>query len=197
MAYHYARILQLFSDFDPISTFCVVPPGGWEYFLSQTELRILSDAMLRVATALIALSSFFSAPLASAVCMDCCNRSVEHQLPLCHDNTHTHLGPHVHHVNHVNHVHMIRQEMEASIVIQQCDHQLQDSRLSCHSAACLSARPVQASVASTPGHELQIPSPLLGSIIGSSLQMATPERPPDICRTAIAPPASASAPLRI
>jgi len=150
--------------------------------------------MLRVATALIVLSSLLSAPLASAVCMDCCSRTVEHQLSLCHDKAHAHLGPHV---DHMNHVHMVTQDSGASAVIQQCDHQLQAGRLSCHRAACLSARPVQTSVPSASAHELQISSHLLASTIGSSHTTASPRRPPDICRNATDRFPSASAPLRI
>lgn len=153
--------------------------------------------MTRVATALIVLSSLLSAPLASAVCMDCCSRPVEHQLSLCHDKAHAHLGPHVDHVDHMNHVHMVTQDPDARAVIQLCDHQLQVSRLSCHSGACLSARPVQTFAASASAHELQISSHLLASTIGSSHATPTPGGPPDICRTAIDRFPSASAPLRI
>lgn len=168
--------------------------GECEGFPWQTELLILKNAMMRAATALIALLSTLSPALASAVCTDCCNRSVEHQLPLCHDKTHAHLGPHVHHMNHV---HMVTQDSHTSAVIQECVHPLPDGRLSCLSAACLSARPVHASVLSAPARELQIPSQLLARTIGSSLAMAAPGRPPDICRTAIDPSPAASAPLRI
>jgi hypothetical protein len=150
--------------------------------------------MLRVATALILLFSLPGAPLASAVCRDCCNRSVEHQPSICHDKAHTHLGPHVHHMSHV---HIVTQDSEASIVIQQCDHQSHVSRLSCHSVACLSTRPAHASITSAPARELQIPFRLLASTIGSSHAMAAPGSPPDNCRTAVDPSPAASAPLRI
>jgi hypothetical protein len=150
--------------------------------------------MLRVANAFIVLCSLPWVPLASAVCRDCCNRSVEHQLPLCHDKTHAHLGPHVHHMNRVD---VVTQDSEASIVIRQCDHQSRVSRLSCHSVACLSTRPVHASITSAATRQLQIPSQLLASTIGISHAMAAPGRPPDICRTAVGPSPAASAPLRI
>jgi hypothetical protein len=169
--------------------------GRREYFLSRAELLILNDEMLRVATVLILLFSLPSALLASVVvCRDCCNRSVEHQLPLCRDKTHAHLGLHVHHMNHVR---TFTQDSEASIVIQECGHQLHDIRLSCHGAACLSVRSVQASISSAPAREQQIPSQLLASAIDSPHAMAAARRPQDICRTAIGPSPAASAPLRI
>ena len=149
--------------------------------------------MIRATTALIVVFSVLSAP-ASAVCNECCNRSVEHRLPLCHDQAHTQLGPHVHHMNHV---HMVTQDSNANVVIQHCDHQLQDSHLSCYSAACVSAKPVQASIASAPAHQLQISSHLFATTIFSSLTIPRTLLPPGGCRLAISSSQSASAPLRI
>jgi hypothetical protein len=165
-----------------------------EGFPSPGELLILNGAMLRVATALIVLFSLASAPLVSAVCRDCCNRSVVQPIPLCHDKAHAHLGPHVHHMNHV---HMVSDDSDAKITIEQCDHQFRDSRLSCHAAACLSARPVQASVVSAASHEQKIPLHLVASGICSSLPVGTPRRPRDAFRTRISSSPSASVPLRI
>jgi hypothetical protein len=150
--------------------------------------------MMRAATALIAFFSVLSAPLASAVCTDCCNRSVEHQLPLCHDKAHTQLGPHVHHMNHV---HMVTQDSDASAVIQQCAHRLLESRLSCQGSTCVSAGPVHAFVAFPPAPQLQILPHLLATPTCGSLLISSPGRPPDICRMAMDSSPFASPPLRI
>ena len=148
--------------------------------------------MLRVATALIVLFSLASAPLATAVCMGCCNQSVEHRLSLCPDKAHAQLGPHVHHMNNV---HMVTQESEASIVTQECDRQLPEGRLRCHTSACLEARPVQASVVSL--HQQPMPLHILVSAMCISLSIAARRRPPDAFRTQISSSPSASVPLRI
>jgi hypothetical protein len=147
--------------------------------------------MMRALTVLIVLFSMLSGPVASAVCMDCCNRSVEHRLPLCHDKGHAHLGRHAHHINHV---HMVTRDSEASIVIDQCDQQFQDSRVNCRNSVCLSARQVQALVAPAPAHVLQVSSQLLSSSISNSHVMAASGHPPG---TASVPSLAASAPLRI
>jgi hypothetical protein len=147
---------------------------------------------MRAATALIVLFSVLSAPIASAVCRDCCNQSVENQLPLCHDKAHAHLGPHVHQLNHV---HMVMQDSEASVALTQCN-QLQD-HLSCRSAACRSAKPMQAFAASVPARQRQIPSHPIATTLSSSFIIAGPLRPPGVCRIAISSYYSASAPLRI
>ena len=150
--------------------------------------------MIRAATALIVLFSVLSAPVASAVCSECCNRSVKHRLPLCPDKAHAHLGPHLHHMNHV---HMVTQDSDANVVVQHCEHQLQDSHLSCHNAACESAKLVQASVASAPAHQLQISSHLIATTIFSALTISGSVRPPGACRIAISSFESAAAPRRI
>ena len=153
--------------------------------------------MRHTTTALIALFSVLSVPLASAVCTDCCYRSAEHQLTLCHARAHAHQGPHVHHMGHMNHVHMVIGDSEVGVEILQRDHQLHGSRLSCDSVACLGARPVQACAASVPSHQPEIPPPLLATRIYSSLPSAAPGRPPDIRRMAINHALSPSVPLRI
>lgn len=159
-----------------------------------TELLILSDTMMRVTTALVLLFSLLSAPIASAVCRDCCDPSVEHQIPLCHDKAHAHLGPHMHHMNHV---HMVSQDSDASVMVQQCDHQIQSRRLSCHSAPCLSAKPVPASVASIPANQLQIISQFPTVTICSSLPTARAHPPSGVYGIGISSSPFASAPLRI
>jgi hypothetical protein len=163
-------------------------------FPISAELLILNDTVMRAATVLIVMFSMLSAPLASAVCRDCCNRSVEHQLPICHDKAHAHLGPHVHHMNHV---HMVTDDSDARSVTQDCDHQFHDSRLSCHTAACLSAKPLQTPVVSAPSNQQQIPSHLLATAICSSLTISRQLRPPGECRLTISSSQSASVPLRI
>lgn len=149
---------------------------------------------MRAATALIGLFSILSAPFVSMVCRDCCNRSVAHQLTLCHDKAHANLGSLVHHMHHV---HMVTQDSDASAVIKQCSHQLHDSRLSCQTAVCVSAKPVQASVAPVAGHLLKIPRHLPATTICSSLPAADSDHSPDVCRIEIDSSLSASVPLRI
>jgi hypothetical protein len=159
-----------------------------------TGMLILNDGMMRVAIALVVLFSVLSAPIASAMCRDCCNRSIDDRLPLCHDKAPAHLGPHVHHMNH--HVHMVRQDPDATILFQQSEHQVKDGRLSCHSIACLSAKPVQAFVASVSQHQLQFSSWLFAATVGSSL-ISVRLRPPDSCQLASGSSQSGSVPLRV
>jgi hypothetical protein len=163
-------------------------------FPSRQNLLILNNTMMRAATVLMVLLSMVSAPFASAVCRDCCDRSVEHQLPRCHDKAHAHLGPHVHHMNHVR---MVGDDSDSTIAIQRCDHQFRDGRLSCHTRACLSARPVQSSVVSALSHQQPIPSHLPASLICSSVTRGGPPRPPDAFRTNISSSIPASVTLRI
>ena len=158
------------------------------------KLHILDDAMMRTATTLIMVFSYLSTPIASAVCMDCCNRSVEHRLPLCHDKVHAHVGPHLHHMNHV---HLVTQESDANAVLQQCGHQLKDSLLSCHAAPCLSAKPVHAAVISALSDQRQTPSQLLATSIQSSVPIAQAHPPFGVCRIRISASPFASVSLRI
>lgn len=163
-------------------------------FQIQRNLHILNDAMMRAATVLIVLFSILSAPVASAVCSDCCGRFVEHRLPVCHDKAHAHLGPHAHHMNHM---HMVTQDSDAYVVLQQCAYQLQDGRLRCHHATCLSANPVQLAGDSVPANQLAVSSHLIATTISSSLTMSGGLHPPGACPIAISSSHSASAPLRI
>lgn len=156
-----------------------------------TKSLILNHAMMRATTAIILLVTVLSAPLASAVCGDCCN--VEHPAPLCHNQEHAHLGPHAHHMNHQ---HMVTQELEASVVIQQCEHQVQNRRRSCHRAACLSAKPVPASIASVAANQLQIISRLPAVTISSSFPAVRAHSPSSIYEIETSS-SSASTPLRI
>lgn len=66
------------------------------------------------------------------------------------------------HVHHMNHMHMVTQDSDARVVIQECDHQLQRS-VSCQTAACVNATPVQTSVVPAPSNQQQISSRLLAS----------------------------------
>ena len=150
--------------------------------------------MMRAATALIMLFSVLSAPIASAVCGECCNRSVEHQLPLYHDKAHAPLGPHVHHMNHVP---MVMQDSDAHSVVRHCEHQIEGRRLSCHTPACFGARPVQPSAASVPAHQLRVRPHLIASTISCSGAISGRLRPPGVCRIEISSAPSASVPLRI
>jgi len=163
-------------------------------FLSPQNLLILNGEMMRLATALIALVSFLSTPVVSGMCADCCQRSIEHQMTVCRDSGHAHLGRHVHHMNHV---HMVTQGSVASVAIRHCDHPSSGSRLSCQSTACLSAKSVQASVASVPAHRLQGSSPLIAATTSSSLTISGPLRSPEACRVTTRSSQTTSAPLRI
>ena len=149
---------------------------------------------MRAATALIALLSVLPGPIVSAICTECCQHSAEHQVTICQDKAHAPLGPHLHHMNHV---HMITQGSDASVVVQQCEHQLQDGHRSCQSTRCLSGKPVQASVASVPAHRLQGSSLLVAAAICSCLTTSGPVRPPGAYRIALSSSQSAAAPLRI
>ena len=149
---------------------------------------------MRVTTALIALLSVLSAPTVSALCKNCCQRPLEHQLAVCHNQAHASLGPHMHHMNHV---HMVTQESDANAVVQRCQHQLQDGRVSCQTAACLSARPIQTSAASADAVQLRLASQLIATTIVSSPAISGPLLPPAACRLAISSYQSASVPLRI
>ena len=163
-------------------------------FLSKNNWLILNHEMVRIATAFIALLSVLSTPIASAICTGCCQRSLEHQVTACHDKAHAHLGPHVHHMNHV---HMVAQDSDAGVVVQQSDHQFQDRGLRCQRAACLSAKPVQASVASVPANQLQITAQLLTVTTCSSPPTARADPPSAVYGIGIRASPFDSAPLRI
>ena len=150
--------------------------------------------MMRAATVLIVLFSMLSVPIASAVCGDCCNRSIEHKLPLCHNKAHAHLGPHV---DHMNHVHMVTQDSDASVAIQRCDHELRARGVNCHIAGCVSARPVQTSVVPAPSNQQQIHSHLFASTVCSSLPVADPPRPSYVVRRNTSSSTSVALALRV
>ena len=150
--------------------------------------------MIRIAIAFIALLSVLSTPIASAICTDCCKRPLEHQVTACHDKAQAHLGPHVHHVNHV---HMVAQDSDAGVVVQQGDHQFQNRRLDCQRAGCLSARPVQASVASVPANQLHITPQLLTVITCGSVPTTRAHPPSAVYGIEISSSPFDSAPLRI
>lgn len=149
---------------------------------------------MRAAIAFVVLFSVLSAPIASAMCRDCCNRSVDNRVPLCHDKAHAHLGPHVHHVNHE---HMVTQDSDANISVQRCEQQFEARRLSCHSNACLSAKPVQAFVAAVSQYQLEFSPSLLAATLCGSPTISVPLRPFDFCRIASSSSQSASVPLRV
>lgn len=159
-----------------------------------TQLLILNNTMMRAATALIALMSILSAPVASAACGDCCNRLGEHQLPPCHDKAHAHLGPHTHHMNRL---HMVTQDSDASVAIRPCDHRWRDSRSSCQRAACLSTKPFRGSVASIPAQQLQMFLHLLATTNDSSLPNARAHPAVGVRRIEISSSPSASVTLRV
>ena len=163
-------------------------------FPIEKKLLILSCEVIRIATAFIALLSVLSTPIASAICTDCCQRLLEHHVTACHDKAHIHLGPHVHHMNHV---HMVAQDSDGSVVVQQSDHQFQDRRLGCQRAACLSAKPVLASVASVPANQLHITTQLLTVITCSSVPTARAHPPSGVYRIGISASPFDSTPLRI
>ncbi len=162
-------------------------------FAARKKLLILNGKTMRAATTLIALLSFLSAPIASAPCSDCCQRPLEHQLASCHHKAHAHLGPHVHHMNHVR---MVTRASDGDAVVQPYTRQFQNRRLSCHSAPCLRAKTVHASVASIPASELDPPAHLTATPISGS-DVSDPLRPPRACLMAMISTQSASAPLRI
>ena len=150
--------------------------------------------MTRIATAFIVLLSVLSTPIASAICTDCCQRPREHQVTACHDKDHAHIGAHVHHMNHLDRV---AQDGDASVMVEPCDHPFQNRRLGCQSAACLSARPVQASVASVPANQRPITSQLPTVTICTSLPTERADPPSGVSGTRIVPSPLDSAPLRI
>lgn len=150
--------------------------------------------MIRAATAFIALLSVLSTPIASAICADCCQRPVEHQLTLCHDEAHAHLGPYVHHTNHV---HMVTQEPDAKAAVQPCEYQLQDVRPRCHVIACLSAKPVPQSAPSVPAHQLTVSLHSIATTFSSFLTISGPLGPPGACWMSISSSQSGSVPLRV
>jgi hypothetical protein len=150
--------------------------------------------MMRAATVLILMFSTLAAPVASAVCTDCCHGSVQHRHPLSHNQARAHPASHLHHMSHE---HMVVADLESRVVTRPCDHQFREDRLRCHNAACLSARPVQTSAFSAPSNQQQIPAQLLASAICSSLPTAAPGRPPDGFRTNISSSPSAFVSLRI
>ena len=176
--------------------------SGWPHrqqvngvcYPNKIAYLIMSCEMIRIATAVIAVLSVLSTPIASAICTDCCPHLLEHQVTVCHDKAHAHLGPHI---DHMNHVHMVTRDSDASVVIQQCDHQFQNRRLSCQSVACLSAKPVQASVASVPANQLPITSQLPTITIGSSLPPAQAHPPSGVHGKEISSHSLTPAPLRI
>ena len=155
---------------------------------------ILNYEMIRIATAFIALLSVLSTPIASAICTDCCQHLLEHQVTACHDKAHTHLGPHVHPMNHL---HMGAQDAGASVVVQQSDHQFQNRRLDCQRAACLSAKPVQVSVASVPANRLRISPQVLTVTICSSVPTERAHLRSGVYGIGISRSPFDSAPLRI
>ncbi len=150
--------------------------------------------MMRIATSLIAMLSVLSAPIASAVCAECCQRPIEHHVTLCHNKAHAQPGPHMRHMNRMQ---MVTQESDSHAIIQPCDHQLLDRRLRCHIAACLWAGPIQTSIASVPAHHLPIASPLIATPICSALTIPGAVRPPGASGIASTSSQPASAPLRI
>lgn len=151
--------------------------------------------MMRAATALIVLLSVLSAPVASAVCRDCCNQRAENQPTVCHDQAHARLSPHLHHFNQM---HLVTEESNAGAVIPQWNHRLPDDRFGCDSAVCVSVKPIHAFVASALSHQRHIPAHLLEmTTIRGSGASASPSRSPDEARIAIYSSPSRSAPLRI
>lgn len=178
---------------------CVSPPAAslnltCNFFPYLQKLLILNREMMQMATALITVLSVLSAPIASAICRQCCQHPLEHQLAFCHDKAHARLGPHVHHMDHVR---MDTQESDADTVVQQCEHEWQNGRPRCQRTGCLSAKPVQVSVVSVSAHQLRVPSLLIATPICSSLTISGPLQPPGDCRIGIDSSPSASAPLRI
>lgn len=155
--------------------------------------------MIRVATALIALLSVLSTPIASAMCTVCCQRPVEHKLTVCRDKAHVQLGSHVDHMNHAHGVtqELVAQESDAKVSVRGCEHQWQSHHQSCQNAACLSAKLVPAPVASVLTHQLQHPSHLIATAIGSTFAISNPPGPPGLCRITSDSSKFASAPLRI
>jgi len=162
-------------------------------FLSGGNCLYLNAGMLRLVTALAALFSVLSAPLASAVCRSCCNQLVEHQATLCHDRAQAQLG----HGGHMHPVRMVIDDSQAGPVVDRCDPQRHDRRLSCQSAACVRAGRVPVSPASAVRHQLRISAHLLAATIRSSLPITSPARPPDMCRVAVESGPSQARPLRI
>jgi hypothetical protein len=150
--------------------------------------------MIRVATTLAALLSILSTAIASAICTHCCQRQLEHQLTACQDKAHAHLGPDVHPMNHV---HMVAQDSDASVVVQECDHQFQNRHLGCQTSACLTAKPVQASVASVPANQPPITPQFLTVTLCGSVPTARAHPPCDVYGIAITRSLFVSAPLRI
>jgi hypothetical protein len=168
--------------------------GPVQGFPIRTKLLILNREMIRIATAFIALLSVLSAPVASAICTECCQRPVQHQLALCHHKADAFPGPHVHHMNQV---HRVAQESDTSAVIQPCEHRFEDAGLRCHSTACLSAKPVPRSAASVPAHLRTVSSHSIVTTISSFLTISGPLGPPGACRMAISSSQSAPVSLRI
>lgn len=159
----------------------------------STYIAYTEQGMIRIATALVALLSIVAAPTASAVCSACCTRPISRQLTICHDKAHARLGPHMHHMDHV---HVVAPDSDPSAVVRECDHQLLGSRLTCEGTHCASAAPAHTAFAASPPHPTQLPS-CAPAIATSPHTIARPSRSPDICRIAINPALSPSAPLRI
>jgi hypothetical protein len=150
--------------------------------------------MIRIATTFIVLLSVLSTPIASAICTECCQHPLDHQLALGHNKAHAPLGPHVHRMNHV---HMVTQGSDANAAVQPCEHQLQDVGLGCHTGACLSAKPVPRSTASVPAHQRTVSLHSIATANSSFLTISGPVGPPGASRMAIRCSQSASVPLRI
>lgn len=155
--------------------------------------------MVRVATAVLAILLVFSAPIASAMCIDCCEQPLKQRTTkaVCHDNAQAHLAQA--NSSHVHHMHMAAQKSDA--VVQECDRQSLERPLSCQSDVCADAIPAKLTIASAPAHELRISSRLAASATGNSLTITpvivTSSGPPHICQKGIDSFSSASAPLRI
>jgi hypothetical protein len=153
--------------------------------------------MIRAATALIAILSVLSAPIASALCRDCCDQPVKQRTmqPLCHDNVQPHMTQA--HSGHAHHMQMAAPKSDA--VVHECDRQLRESRLNCQSAACANAIPVRVTIASASAHKLRISSQssATSGSLASAATIAASARPPDIFQKGIDSFSSASAPRRI
>ena len=163
-------------------------------FPSKNKLLILNLEMTRIATAIIALLSVLSTPIASAIGTGCCQRPLGHRVTACHDKAHAHLGVHVHHMNHLDRV---APDSDASVVVEPCDHQFQNRRLGCHRADCQDARPVQASVASVPANQRPVTSQFPTVTICTSLPTERTTPPSGVYGTGISTSPLDSTPLRI
>jgi hypothetical protein len=152
------------------------------------------NASMRAAAALIVLFSLLSGSLASALCKNCCNPSVQPQLMLCHEKAPAHLSPPVHQMHQIR---LLTQESESAIDIQACDYQLCDTRSSCDGVARLSSTPVREFVSCGPSPELRVTSPSAAIATYSSRPITRAYRLSGAGRVVTSSSASACTCLRI